>query len=50
MQKVEFCSNGEQAFTAVVDEVSESSIAGHRSERVMLHLESVSSEAVIVLS
>ncbi|KIH63812.1 S1 RNA binding domain protein [Ancylostoma duodenale] len=39
-KEAEFCCNGERVFTAVVDEVSDSSIAGHRSERVMLHLES----------
>ncbi|RCN41929.1 hypothetical protein ANCCAN_12143 [Ancylostoma caninum] len=39
-KEAEFCSNGERVFTAIVDEVSDSSIAGHRSERVVLHLES----------
>ncbi|KHJ90977.1 pantoate--beta-alanine ligase domain protein [Oesophagostomum dentatum] len=38
-KKAEFCSNDKVVFSGVVNEVSESTNVGHKSERVLLHLE-----------
>ncbi|KHJ89341.1 pantoate--beta-alanine ligase domain protein [Oesophagostomum dentatum] len=38
-KKAEFCSNDKVVFSGVVNEVSESTNVGHKSERILLHLE-----------